>query len=119
MIENYWAQETLSDSIYTDVDKPAEFPGGKAAMYRWLSENMCYPQEAIDHGIDGRCYVSFKIQFDGSVTNVKILRGVPDCPECDFEVKYAFSSMPKWNPQKENGKAVDSYWQLPIMFGLY
>ena len=115
---NCWSQETYRETIRGVNEEIASFPGGREGMNEWLSANMCYPQEAIDYGIKGKCYVSFMIEPDGSVANVKVIKRVPDCPECDFEAKYTISSMPKWNPQKLDGNAVKSYWTIPINFGI-
>jgi protein TonB len=102
--------------IFSDPEEPAEFPGGHEAMNKFLRNNLVYPQVAIEMNIQGKCYVRFIVNEDGSISNVRLMRGVTDCPECDKEAIRVIKSMPKWNPGKLNGKAVGSSINLPIIF---
>lgn len=102
-------QEPLKDTI-------AHFPGGRAAFNQYLNENLHYPQEAMDLGIQGKCYFTFTIEADGSITEVKVTREIPLCPECDKEAVRLIKNMPKWNPTIENGKPVRSTFTNYLYF---
>jgi len=102
--------------IYDIVDEPAEFPGGPAALKKYIADNLKYPQVAKDAGLQGKCYIQFVVSMNGYISNVKIKRGVPDCPECDAEAIRIVKSMPNWIPGKVNGKNVNTNFSLPIIF---
>lgn len=102
--------------IYTAVEKPAEFPGGQAALMQWLSENIHYPQNAVKEGVQGRVVVQFVIEVDGSVSNPKVLKGVNK--DLDQEAVRVVSEMPDWEPGIADSKIVRSYFVLPITFSL-
>jgi len=104
--------------IALDVEEYAEFPGGKKAMMDFLNKNIKYPQVAIEQGIQGRCYLRFVVSTEGKISDVRVLRGVPDCPECDREAIRVIKSMPKWKPGKNNGRGVNSYFDMPVSFTL-
>ena len=105
-------------SILYFAEESPEFPGGYVNMLKYLAENIKYPQVAIENEISGKCYLKFVVLLDGSISQVSIQRGVPDCPECDKEAKRVVTSMPKWKPAKIGGKAVVSSYTLPIIFTL-
>lgn len=98
------------------VDEQAQFPGGKAAMMSFLAQNIVYPQSALEAGLSGKCFLKLTVLKDGSISDVKVLRGVPYCPECDREAIRVIEIMPDWTPAKVKGQAVDSYYNLPIVF---
>lgn len=104
--------------IYDVVDEPADFPGGMAAARAYLGNNIKYPQTAVDMSIEGKCYLKFIVSESGNISNVKVVRGVQDCPECDAEAVRVIKSMPNWKPGKVNGKAVNSTFTLPVQFKL-
>jgi protein TonB len=106
------------DVIYEIVDEPAEFPGGMDAMRDYLKKNMMYPAIAKENGIQGKCYLRFVVNTEGSISDVRVLRGVAGCPECDKEATRVVKNMPKWKPGKMNGKDVKMYFTLPIAFKL-
>ncbi|MDH4474547.1 MAG: TonB family protein [Fluviicola sp.] len=106
------------DKVHTFVEESAEFPGGPAALKKFLSENINYPQSAIELGLEGKCYLQFVVSKQGSISNVEVKRGVTDCPECDKEAERVVRSMPKWKPGKNDGKAVNSTFNLPVSFKL-
>ena len=108
--------EPDNDSIYQIVEEIPQFPGGENAMMKHVSQNIVYPEEAKEKGIQGRVFVSFVIEKDGSVSNVKVLRGIGG--GCDEEAVRAISSMPKWKPGKMKGKPVRVNYQIPVMFKL-
>ncbi len=108
----------VESDILEIVDEPAEFPGGMDAMREYLKKNMMYPMSAKEAGIEGKCYLRFIVNTDGSISNVRVVRGVADCPECDKEAMRVVKNMPNWKPGRMNGKDVKMYFTLPIAFKL-
>lgn len=94
----------------------AEFPGGHTALFKYIQDNLVYPDVATELKHQGKVYVSFIVEEDGSVTNVKIMRGISK--EFDLEAKRVVRSMPKWTPAQCNGKISRSRMQLPVQFTL-
>jgi len=97
-------------------DKEASFPGGTAAMQKFIAENIRYPEVAIDMGDQGRVFVEFVINKDGSIEQVKILRGVSR--ELDAEARRVVMSMPRWTPAEQKGEPVRARARIPINFVL-
>lgn len=112
--------DTIRDEeyVYDFVDEVAEFPGGMSALRSYLAENIVYPKEAEQQGIEGKCYAVFVVRKDGSITDIKIKRGVAECPACDREVIRVIQEMPKWKAGRVNGGEVHSLFTLPIIFKL-
>ena len=110
--------EKKEDVIYDIVDEPAEPDGGMAALKKYLAENIKYPQTAVEMGLEGKCYLQFVVSENGYISNVRVKKGVTDCPECDQEAIRVVKSMPRWKPGKINGKAVNSTFSLPVSFKL-
>jgi protein TonB len=108
----------VEKTVLEIVDEPAEFPGGMNAMREYLKKNLMYPAIAKDAGIQGKCYLRFIVNTDGSISDVRVLRGLADCPECDQEALRVVKRMPNWVPGKMNGKVVRMYYTLPISFKL-
>lgn len=104
------------EKIFQAVEQPASFPGGEAALMKWLSNNVRYPEAAQQNDIQGKVYVSFVVEKDGSVDRVTILKGVDK--DLDREAMRVVKKMPRWQPGKNNGVAVRSYYRLPITFRL-
>lgn len=98
------------------VEQKPEFPGGEAAMYKWLSENIVYPSAASEEGVQGRVVVEFVVGKDGSITNVRIVR--PRHPALDKEALRVVKAMPKWMPGRNNGQPVKVTYTLPVTFKL-
>ena len=112
-----YAQETnteIKKDPFVFVENPPEYPGGDKARLSFLSENIHYPKDAIDAGIQGNIYVQFIIEKDGSVSNVKILRGIT--PSMDKEVIRVIKLMPKWKPGTQKGRAVRAQFNMPVRF---
>ena len=105
-----------NDSIYQIVDEMPQYPGGEAAMMKFVSENVKYPQEAKDKDIAGRVFVSFVVEKDGSVSTVKVMRGIGG--GCDEEVVRVVKAMPKWKPGIKDGKPVRVSYMMPFTFKL-
>lgn len=104
------------EKIFVAVEQPAEFPGGQAAMMKWLSNNIRYPESAQQNGISGRVVVKFVVEKDGSIGNPTIVKGVDR--DLDQEALRVVKRMPKWQPGKNNGQPVRSYFNLPVTFRL-
>ncbi|MEO9534197.1 MAG: energy transducer TonB [Crocinitomicaceae bacterium] len=92
------------------------FPGGEGAMMTWIQENIEYPQLAVEMGEQGIVYVQFVVNKDGSIEQVKIMRGVSDA--LDSEAKRVVRRMPRWTPGEQAGKKVRVRYTLPIHFRL-
>lgn len=105
-------------SIYATSEEMAKFPGGSQAFLNYISSNIVYPDSAKINGISGICYIMFTINTDGSISNVKILRGISGCSECDMEARRVIMNMPKWSPAKNKGTAVRVQYNIPIKFTL-
>lgn len=105
-----------SNYVYRFADVEPEFPGGREGLLNYLASNIQYPQRALKKKLEGKCYLRFIVETDGSITNPKVLRGVPDCPECDAEALRVVSAMPKWKPGELDGKPVRSAYNLPIVY---
>ncbi|NTW34304.1 MAG: energy transducer TonB, partial [Bacteroidetes bacterium] len=102
--------------ILTIVELPPTFNGGEEALYKWLANNIKYPQIAKETGITGTVYVTFVVERDGSISNVALLKGIGG--GCDDEALRVIKIMPKWNIGKQNGVPVRVQFNLPIRFTL-
>ncbi|PKP46325.1 MAG: energy transducer TonB [Bacteroidetes bacterium HGW-Bacteroidetes-12] len=109
-------EEVVEEEIFTIVEDMPSFPGGDAALFKYLGENVSYPPAAKANGIAGKVYVNFTVAKDGSITDVKIIRGVHEL--LDKEAIRVVKSFPKWKPGKQRGKAVKVSYNLPITFVL-
>lgn len=98
------------------VEQKPEFPGGEAAMYKWLSDNIVYPSAASEEGVQGRVVVEFVVGKDGSISNVKVVR--QRHPALDKEALRVVKAMPKWLPGRNNGQPVKVTYTLPVTFKL-
>jgi len=108
--------EKESKEVFTMVEDMPAYVGGQEAMMSFLAGNIKYPEAAMKKDIQGKVYVTFVVEADGSVTNVKVLRGIGS--GCDEEAVRVVKMMPKWNPGKQAGKAVRVQYNLPIRFAL-
>ena len=107
---------SVDDEVFVVVEEQAEFPGGMDSMYAYIVKNLKYPELAKEKGIQGRVFVQFVIEKDGSISNVKILRGIGG--GCDEAAVEMVKNMPKWKPGKQRGKPVRFQFTLPIKFEL-
>jgi len=108
--------EESKKEVFTIVEEMPAFPGGEPERNKFLAENIQYPQQATENGIQGTVYVSFVVDSKGNVTDVKILRGIGG--GCDEEALRVVRMMPKWHPGKQNGKNVRVLFNMPIYFKL-
>ena len=104
------------DEVFTIVEDQPAFPGGNAAFYKFVASNMTYPAQARRMGIEGRVFVQFVVDKDGSVTEVKAVKGIG--AGCDREAERVLNSSPKWTPGKQRGRSVKVRMVLPIIFKL-
>lgn len=102
--------------IFTVVEQMPMYPGGDGALMGYLRDNIHYPTVAAENGVQGRVVVGFVVERDGSITDVKIIRGVD--PSLDREAMRVVKNMPKWTPGKQNGSAVRVKYQVPVSFRL-
>jgi len=108
--------EKPEEQIYQHVEQMPEFPGGPAALMKWLNENIEYPVIAAENGVQGTVTVRFVVKPDGSVGDAQIVKGLD--PSCDKEALRALKKMPRWVPGRQNGTAVSVYYNLPVRFRL-
>ena len=110
-------EETPENYVFTFVDERPEFPGGGyAALYKWLHEHLEYPEIARENNIQGRVYCQFTVNRDGSISEIKVIKGVT--PILDREAVRTLQKMPKWKPGKRNGKTVRTQFQVSVAFKL-
>ena len=102
--------------IYEVVEEMPSFPGGMGALMSWLSQNIKYPVEAAENGVQGRVLIQFVVEKDGSISDVKVIQSVD--PSLDKEAARVVSAMPKWTPGKQNGSAVRVKYTVPVTFKL-
>lgn len=107
-------QEEEQNKIFEVVEQQPQFPGG--SVNGWLADHIKYPVVAAENGIQGRVVVQFVVERDGSVSQVRVVRGVD--PSLDKEAQRVISSMPKWIPGKQNGQSVRSRCTVPVTFRL-
>ncbi len=101
---------------YLMVEAEPEFPGGMEALMKYLSENIKYPEQAKKENIQGKVYMRFVVERDGSIVDAEILRGIGG--GCDEEALRVVNAMPKWEPGKQKGTPVRVQYNLPIVFKL-
>ena len=109
-------EKPKEEEIFQAVEQQAEFPGGTAALMKWLSSNIRYPEAAQQNDVQGRVIVKFVVEKDGSVSQAQIVKGVDK--DLDKEALRVVNKMPKWQAGKNNGVAVRSYFTLPVQFRL-
>ena len=103
------------EEVYRFV-KNALFPGGGSALLKFLSENVKYPEEAMELGYSGKVIVQFAVKSDGSVDDVRVVSGIH--PLLDEEAVRVVKSMPDWTPAKQRGTPINSLITLPVKFAL-
>ncbi|MCR9250465.1 MAG: energy transducer TonB [bacterium] len=109
-------EEEEVEQIFTIVEDKPGFPGGDAAMYKYLGKNINYPSQARRMGIEGRVFVQFVVNKDGSISDVQAIKGIG--AGCDEEAERVIKSMPKWKPGKQRGRPVKVRMVLPVFFKL-
>lgn len=102
--------------VYFIVEDMPEYPGGDSALRDYIANNVKYPEVAKKNGVQGKVYITFIVDVDGSTSDAKVARGVD--PSLDKEALRVVSSLPKWKPGKQKGKAVKVSYTVPINFAL-
>ena len=102
--------------VFDVVEEMPQFPGGQAALLEYLAKNIKYPVVAEENGVQGRVIVTFVVERDGSITDVKVVKSVD--PSLDKEAARVVKSMPHWIPGKQNGSAVRVKYTVPVTFKL-
>lgn len=118
------AKEVIADEkpkeeetkVFDVVEQMPQFPGGQQALFEYLSKNIKYPVIAEENGVQGRVIVTFVVERDGSITDVKVVKSVD--PSLDKEAQRVIKSMPHWIPGKQNGSAVRVKYTVPVIFRL-
>ncbi len=109
-------EDVEEQQIFQVVENMPEFPGGRGALMKYLATNIKYPPYAKEAGIQGRVFINFVVERDGSITAVKVLRGIGG--GCDEEAVRVVKNMPKWQPGMQRGKPVRVSFNLPVKFTL-
>jgi protein TonB len=109
-------EQPVEREIFTVVEEQPSYPGGDEARIKFLQDNIKYPEEAKELGIQGKVFVTFVVEVDGSITDVRVLRGIGG--GCDEEAIRVVKAMPRWVPGKQRGVPVRVQFNLPIKFTL-
>ncbi len=102
------------NTVYDVVEHQPQYPGGMRELARWLSAHTQYPTDALKDNIEGRVVVKFIVKADGSITAAQVVRSVH--PSLDTEALRVVMSMPKWEPGRQDGKAVNVWYSIPVSF---
>lgn len=108
--------EEKIDEIFTIVEQQPSPKGGLKAFYDYVGSNMEYPAKARRMGLEGRVFVEFVVEKDGSLTDIQVVKGIGG--GCNEEAVRVISGAPKWNPGKQRGREVRVRMVMPIMFRL-
>ena len=109
-------EEGDENDIFEVVEQNPSFPGGEAELMKWLHKNLKYPPVAQENGIQGKVYIQFVVNKDGSIVDPKIIRSADT--SLDKEAMRVVQAMPKWTPGRQRGKAVRVRFTLPVTFRL-
>lgn len=105
-----------TDEIHITAEENPSFPGGITQFYQYVAKHLEYPKQAIRNGTEGKVYIKFVIDRDGSISNAEVLKGINQA--CDEEALRVIKNSPRWNPGKQRGQAVRVQMTLPISFKL-
>lgn len=106
----------VATKVFDVVEEMPSFPGGKGALMSYLNGNTKYPVVAQENGVQGKVIISFVVERDGSISDVKVARSVD--PSLDREAQRVVKSMPRWTPGKQNGQTVRVKYNVPVVFRL-
>lgn len=112
----YQSYDSDDDEIFLKVDRKAQFPGGVHNLMLYIRENMEYPEEAKEDGVQGRVLIKFIVRKDGSIDNINVTRSLD--PLLDKEAIRLVENMPNWIPAQNQGRIVNSFFTIPILFRL-
>ena len=103
-----------SDKVFAAVEQSPDFPGGMNKFYLYITTNVRYPENARKKNIQGKVFVTFIVERDGSLSNVRVARGVSE--DIDAEAVRVIQASPKWNPGLQNGVPVRVVFTMPLSF---
>ena len=109
---------TVGGEIYTVVEQSPTFPGGEDALIQWLGTHVQYPEEAKKKAVEATVFVTFVVEKDGSISDVKVLNPKAETAVLEQEAVRVVRTMPKWKAGKSHGKKVRVQFNLPIVFKL-
>jgi len=109
-------EDTSRSKIFTAVEQIPMFPGGIEALYNYLVQNIHYPASAAKDKIEGKVFLSFVVEKDGSLTDIKVIRSIS--ADLDAEAVRVLKGSPKWNPGIQNNRPVRVQFSLPVNFSL-
>jgi len=112
------SDDAIQEAPLAMVEQMPAFPGGEKEMMKYVKKSIVYPKEEQEKGISGVCYVTFVVEKDGTLTDVKVIKGLAGAPGCDKEAVRVVKSMPNWIPGKQNGREVRVQFNLPVKFEL-
>jgi protein TonB len=104
------------EQIFTWAEEMPEFPGGNGELLGFFAKNINYPEIAIRAGVEGKVILSFVVDKKGEIKDVNVLKGIG--AGCDEEAMRIIKSMPRWNPGKQNGNAILTRINVPVVFKL-
>ena len=110
-------EEVEEDVVFQVVEQQPEFPGGIQALYKYLADNINYPRVSRENGSQGRVFIRFVVNSDGSISGAEVIKSSGDV-YLDREAVRVVSGMPKWKPGMQSGKAVKVYFTVPVLFKL-
>ncbi len=108
--------EDEEEAIYCIVETQPSYPGGDSAMFDFIKKHLVYPKTAKENNLEGRVFITFVVDVDGSITDIKILRDIGG--GCGKEAVRVIKLMPKWIPGTQRGRPVRTQFNLPIVFEL-
>jgi protein TonB len=114
--ENPVVADPDEGKIFTIVEEQPTFPGGEEKLIEYIQKNTKYPAVARENGVQGKVFVNFVVDADGSIVDAKIIRSIG--AGCDEEALRVVKSMPKWKAGRQNGRSVKCYFNLPVNFTL-
>ena len=109
-------EEEPAEVIFLTSEKEAKPVGGYPAFYKYVQKNLKYPSQARRMGVDGKVYIKFVVEKDGSITDIKVIKGIGS--GCDKEAVRVLKAAPRWEPGEQRGKPVRVRRSLPIVFSL-
>lgn len=112
------AQNPTIPVVHVIVDVMPEFPGGMAAMQEFIKKNIVYPETEKEMGLEGKVYLRFTVHEDGTLTDIKELRGINGAPGLTKEAIRVIKKMPKWTPGMNNNQKVKTQMNIPVVFRL-
>lgn len=107
-----------ADETMSPADALPEYPGGFGEMMKFMHANIKYPKTAIEGKKSGKGMIKVTVMEDGSLSEIAVIKNIPNCPECDEEAMRVIKTMPKWKPGKLAGKTVPLLYNIPVSFKL-